>query len=214
MFLHQESSDLALYNHGQRLGNFQIQPRLDQQPRDGEGRPVRLVTIHGGFNIDVPWAQRQNVVLHGLLEIDAQNTAQRVEFSAAIHEPRRPTPGWALMLEGHPRDDRWHYTIRQGDVMIRDKGGTLAELLDVPELRSAGIDLSGWCRLQQQQVSRVSITAHRDKLKVNGDEIDIYVASLKDPSGIETTILMNQLGQLLAVKTSTDLELLDASLAP
>ena len=214
MFLHQEPSDLVLYNHGQRLGSFQIQPHVDQQRRNADGNPIRLVTVHGGFSVDAPLAQRQNVVLHGILELDAQNNAQRLEISATLHEPKRSTPGWAATLDGQPRDDRWHCVLRAGNAVLLDKDGTFSELLDVPELRSLGIDLAGWSHAQPQQVSRVAVTAHRDKLKVNGDEIDAYVASLKDASGLETTISMNQLGQVLTVKTFTDIELLDAALAP
>ena len=214
MFLRQEPSDLTLYNHGQRLGSLQIQPRLDQaRPKDG-GSPTRLLTMHGGFSIDAPWARRQNVVVHGLLELDGQNNARRLEITAAIHEPKQTTPGWALLLDGQPDVDHWHYVIREGDVAIGEKTGSFGELLDVPELRSLGIDLASLSRTRRQQAARMSITAHRDKLKVNGDETDIYVASFKDASGFEATLQMNQLGQILAVRTSGDFDLLDASLAP
>ena len=213
MFLHQEPSDLVLFSRGQRLGSFHLQPHREEQTSPGESGPFRSVKALGGFNFDSPWAARQNVVLHGLLELDSHDDVQRLELSAAFHTPKQPTPGWSFALDGQPPTGQWHYSIRQGDDLIREKSGTLAELLDLPELRSLGVDPASLGRMQQQ-LAHATIIAHRDKLRMNGDEIDAYVVSVKDASGLETTLHMNQLGQILALKTPLGFELLDGALTP
>ena len=213
VFLHQQSSDLIVYYHGQRVGSLHVQPHREAK-LSAANAPAGLLTAVGGFTVDTPWTAHQNVVFHGLLEMGDHDEVQRLELSAVFHEPRQPKAGWTLALDGEPRSGRWHYAMRQGDEIIREQTGTLAELLDFPELRSLGVDPATFGRFQQEQLAHASITAHRDKLQINGDEIDTYLVSLKDASGLESTIQMNQLGQILAVKTFVGVELLDGAFLP
>ena len=214
IFLHEESSDLAIYNRQQRLGNLHLQPHRQVANPTAEGEYVCRITAIGGFSMDLPGTSRQNVVVHGSLELDEHNAVQMVELSAVVHEPKQATPGWTLVLDGQPNTGQWHYSIRQGNDVLREQTGTMSQLLAVPELRSLGIDPAGFAAAQQQQMTRMNVTARRDKLRVNDDDIDTYVVDLKDANGFECTIHLNQLGQILAVKSFTGIELLDNALAP
>ena len=214
IFLHEESSDLAIYNRRQRLGSLHLQPHRQVANPPAEGEDVRRITAIGGFSLDLPGTSRQNVVVHGSLELDAHDAVRMLELSAVVHEPRPPTSGWTLVLDGHPDTGQWHYSIRQGDDVLREQTGTMSQLLAIPELRSLGIDPAGFAAAQQQQMTRMTVTAHRDKLRVNGDEIDTYVVDLKDANGFDCAIYLNQLGQILAVKSFTGIELLDNALTP
>ena len=213
LFLHEESSDLVLYNGQQRLGSFHVQPR--QTAGVGSSNtPSRRITAIGGFTVDLPGAARQNFVVHGLVEFGDGDKVQRLELSIVVHEPKQSVPAWTLVLDGQPTTGRWHYSVRQRDLLVREQTGTMAELLDLPELRSVGIDPVGIAKLQQEQLAHVTVTAHRDKLRINEDDVDTYAVVLKDANGLEATIYLSQLGQILAVKTFTSFELLDATLTP
>ena len=214
MFLHQEPSDLILYSHGQRLGSFHLQPNRETLPANQGGVPIRLLKALGGFTVDTPWLARRNFVVHGLLELNGRTEVNRLELSVTIHEPKQPTAEWTIRLDGQPLANRWHYAVSQGAQTVRENTGTAAELLDLPELRSAGIDTAGFAKLEQQQLAHAVVSARRGKLQMNGDEADAYVLSVKESSGLETTVQMNQLGQILAVKTPLGFELLDGSLTP
>lgn len=214
VFLHEESSDLIVYNRQERLGSLHLQPHHPGNSPSGGGDFPRSITAIGGFSLDLPGLPRQNVVVHGLMELDRHDVVQKLELSAVVHEPKQTTPGWTLVLEGRPDTGQWHYSVRQGDAVLREHTGTVSQLLDIPELRSLGFDAAALARMQQQRSVGVKIEAHRDKLRINGDDVDTYVVDLKDPNGFESTIHLNQLGQVLAVKTPTDIELLDSALLP
>ena len=214
VFLHEEPSDLVLYNQQQRLGNLHIEPHRRVVNGDPGHHADHLITAVGGFSVELPWAAKQNVVLHALLQLDEHEQMRRLEVSAVFHEPKQRNAGTTVMLDGSSGTGLWHYSIRQGDTLIKEQAGTVASLLDTPELRSLGFDPANFTRIEQEQLAKASLSAHRGILSMHGDEIDTYVVSLKDGSGLEATLHLNQLGQILAVKTPAGIELLDGALTP
>ena len=214
VFLHEESSDLVIYNRQERLGSLHLQPRRQVGSPSGEGKLLGSITAIGGFSLDLPGMPRQNVVIHGLVELDKRDAVQTLELSAVVHQPKQTTPGWTLLLTGQPGTGQWHYSVRVGGEVLREQSGTVSQLLDVPELRSLGLDPAALARVQQQQSAGAKIQAHRDKLRLNGDDVDTYVVELKNANGFDFAVHLNQLGQVLAVKTFTGVELLDSALVP
>ena len=214
VFLHEEPSDLVLYNQQQRLGNLHIEPHRHALNVDGSSSSNHAITAIGGFSVELPWAARQNIVLHALLKLDEHEQMQRLEISAVFHEPKQRNAGTTVTLDGSSSTGLWHYAVRQGDTLIKEQTGTVATLLDTPELRSLGFDPATFARIQQQQLAKASVSVHRGTLSMHGDDLDTYVVSFKDGNGLEATMHLNQLGQILAVKTFAGIELLDGALTP
>ncbi len=214
MFLHEESSNLVLYNQRQRLGNLNIEPHRKSSAPGTPDDAGHFLNAMGVFSADLPWLGRQNVVLHGRMELDARNEVHQLHLSAVFHAPGQLTSGMTVVLDGTPVTGVWHYSVQRGDEMLSEDTGTVSHLLDRPELRALGIDPTALARIQQQQAANFSVTARHGKLLMNRDEIETYVVSLKDPNGLETTIHLNQLGQILAVRTFAGVELLDGALNP
>lgn len=211
MFLHEEGSDLVVYNGRQRLGSVHLQPRRGAGNGAGGGRAL---TGYGNFVVDLPGVPRQNAGFHGTLHLDQNNEAQQFQLTAVLRQPKQRDAGITLDLDGSPVTGRWHYAVRQGTELIRESTGTVAELLDVPELRALPFDPRNLLRAEQEQISRVTVSAHRGKLSMNGDDIETFVVSIKDGNGLENTVNVNPLGQVLAVKTFAGFNLLDEALSP
>lgn len=214
VFLHEEPSDLTVYNGRQRVGNLHLQPHRQMVERDGKNRTERQLKLVGGFNVDWAWTGRQSVILHGTLDLGEKDEITHLRLSAVFHDTRPTTPGTAVVLDGTPSADQWHYSVQQGDLMLEERSGSVAQMLDRPELRALGLDPAAFARVQGQQVSKASTTARRGKLQMNHDEIDTYVVTFKDGNGLESSVHLNQLGQILAVTTFAGLSLLDAALNP
>lgn len=214
VFLHEESSDLVVYNGRQRLGNLSIQPHQRITAGDGENRTTRQLTAVGGFSLDLPWAGRQNVIMHGSMDLGDHDEVRKLRLSAVFHDPKPTTPGVTLEIDGSPETGQWHYFTQRGNETQEERTGTLAELLDRPELRAYGFDAATVLRAQREQMNHLTIVARHGKLRVNHEEIDTYVLTVKDANGLESSVHLNQLGQILAVKTFTGIQLLDGALNP
>ena len=214
VFLHEEPSDLVVYNQRQRLGNLHLQPHRQVTVTDGGDRTVRQLTAVGGFSLDLPWTGRQNVIMHGSMDLGEHDEVLKLRLSAVFHDPKPTAPGTTLEIDGSPETGRWHYVAQKGSETLDERTGTIAELLDRPELRAVGFDAATLARVQQEQASHVTVAARHGKLRVNHEEIDTYVLTAKDANGLESSVHLNQLGQVLAVKTFAGLELLDGAINP
>ena len=214
MFLHEESSDLVLYNGRQRLGNLHFQPHRQAVAGDGSGRPVHQLTTAGGFNLELPWGERQSVIVRGYLDLGDQDEVVWVRLSAVFQTPKSLSPGTTFLLDGSPRLDRWHYSWQRGALPAEERTGTVAELLDRPDLRTLGLDPGAMIQAQSRRAGALTVTSHHGKLQMNRDEIDTYVVTIRDANGAEGSVHLNQLGQILAVKTSVGISLLEGTLNP
>ncbi len=207
LFRHELSSDLVLYRQRRRAdGNFHLQPKR-------LGNSNNLLGASGNFPLALPGMSGQRVVFHGALEFDDREQVRRLEFSVNIHEPKTQAPGVTLHLDGEPAENCWHYQLAQAGTTLREGSGTPEELLAALGPQTFGFDP----HLLSQACSRpgaVTVTAQRGKLHVNEDDIDTYIVTIRQGEGLETTIHVNQVGQVLAVKTFLGFDLYDETLSP
>lgn len=215
MFLHEEPSDLVIYNQRQRLGNLHFQPRRQAPEADPRGGEVRQLGAVGNLSADLPWMGRQNVVLHGSVDLGAGDDVRVLRLSAVFHPVGAPhSAGTTVIVDGRPATGVWHYSVQQNEAVVSDETGTLAHLLDRPELRDLGIDPSALAKLQEQSASTLNVMARHGRLRLNQDEIETYVVTFKDANGLEATVHLNQLGQILAIRSFAGINLLDGALTP
>lgn len=213
IFRHELSSDLVLYRgHHRADGSFHLQPK---RLAAGEGRPApgNLLGASGNFLLGLPGLAGQRVVFHGTLEIDAQAQVQRVDLSVSIHEPKSNTPGATLHLDGVPAGNHWHYQLTQAGATLREGSGTPEELLAALDTRAYGLD-RGMLSPAATRSGAVTVSAQRGKLHLSEDDLDTFVVTVRHGEGLETTVHLNQVGQVLAVKTFLGFDLYDETLTP
>ena len=214
VFRHELSSDLVLYRQRRRGdGNFHLQPK--QLPADNaHGGASDLLSTSGNFLLNLPGVPGQRVVFHGTLEIDGRDQVQRVDFAVSLHEPKQNPPGITLHVDGRPEERRWHYLVTRGAETIQEGNNTPEELLAKLNLPARGIDPRVFSQAAPAGSPPVRLTAHRGKLRVGDDEIETYVVTIHHGDTLETTVHVNQLGQILAVKTFLGFDLYDETLTP
>ncbi len=214
VFRHEQPSDLILYSQKRRMdGSFHLQPKRLSVSADGKTASGNLVMLSGNFLLTLPGLSGQRVIFHGSLELDDHEQVRRVDLSLSLHEPKQNTPGVSLHLAGSPAENQWRYQVAQGTQTLREGSGTPEEILDKLELRAYGIDARTLSRLGPQ-ASATTLTAHRGVLRINDEDIEDFEVTVHQGEGMETAIHVNQLGQVLAVKTFLGYDLYDETLSP
>ncbi len=210
IFRHEEASELALFNGRRRLGTLHLQPKQGTTA----GGPFHQLTGTGAFALDLPGLTGERLVLHGTLDLDEHEQIQHVEIAANFHEPKQKLPGITIILDGEPPRDQWHYAIRQGEDVRKEKSGTMDALLDDPDLRAVGFDPKVFGQASRQQAAATTVTARHGTLHLNGEDVETYVVTIRQGDGLESSVHLNQLGQILAVKTFLGYDLYDEAFAP
>ena len=210
VFRHEEASDLVLFNGRRRLGTLHVQPRRQSTT----GGPFHQLTATGAFALDLPGLTGERMVLHGTLDLDENEEIQHVELAANFHEPKQIQPGLTVIFDGQPSLGQWHYSLRRGEVVLKEKSGTVEALLDDPDLRAFGFDPGVLSRMGSQPGAATTVTARHGNLHLNGEDVETYVVTVRQGDGLESSFHLNQLGQILAVKTFLGYDLYDEALAP
>ena len=208
IFRHEAPSDLVLYRQGLRAdGSFHLQPK-----RLAVGD---LLSTSGNFQAGLPGlSSGARVLFHGAVELDAHEQVGRIDLSVSVHEPKSTVPNVTLHLEGQPSENRWHYQLLQAGEVLREGSGTPAQLLTALDPHIPGLDPHALTQAAAARTGAVVVTAQRGKLRVNEDDIETYIVTIRQGEGFETTVHVNQVGQILAVKTFLGFDLYDETLSP
>ncbi len=210
LFEHEELSALTLFSGRQRLGELYLQPRR-QAPGGG---PFHQLSGTGSFVLNLPGLSGERMVFHGTLDLDKQNQVHRVELAASFHEADQPQPGTTVTLDGQPPLGQWHYAIRRGNTVLKENSGSVDQLLDDPDLRALGVEPKMLGQLGRQQAASANVTARHGTLHVNGEDLETFVVAIRQAEGAESSIYLNQLGRILAVKTFLGYDLYDVAFTP
>ncbi len=210
LFRHEEMSALTLFNGRQRLGELHLQPRQ----RAGPGGAFHQLAGSGAFALNIPGVTGERVALHFTLDLDESERIQHVEIAANFHEPKQKVPGLTVVFDGQPPRGLWHYAMRRGDDLLKENSGTMDALLDDPDLHDLGFDPRVFSQGGRQQAAATTFTARHGTLHLNGEDVETYVVTLRQGEGLESSVHLNQLGQILAVKTFLGYDLYDEAFAP
>ena len=189
---------------------------LNLQPRrlgSGETETHQL-TGSGSFALNLPGLLNQRLVLHGTFDFNAREELQHIEIALGLHQPRQNVPGTTFLLDGSPALDQWHYSLHRGNMVLKESAGRFAQLLDDPDLHALGFDPKLVGELSHQQASGTTITARHGTLRINGEEVETYLVTVQQAGGLESTVHLNQLGQILAVKTFLGYDLYNDEFTP
>ncbi len=212
VFRHEQPSDLVMSYQRHRLdGTFHVQPKRVPASGDGKTPPTNLLNVSGNLPLTLPSAGKQRIVFHGSLEVDDHEQVERVDLSLSIHEPKQAAAAVTLHFDGRPAQNQWHYQLTRGNTTLLEGDGTPEAMLGSVDLRAYGIDPQVFSPANQQMA--VTLTAHRGVLRVGDEDIETYVLLIRQGDNLETAIHINQLGQILAVKTFLGYDLYDETLA-
>ena len=207
IFRHELPSDLVLYRQHRRAdGTFHLQPKRLAANNN-------LLGASGNFPLTLPGMSGQRVIFHGALEFDDREQVRRLDFSVNVHEPKSQAPGVRVHLDGEPAANRWHYQLAQAGTTLREGSGTPEEILATLGPQTFGFDLHALTQAAGRP-GAVVVDVQRGKLHVNEDDIETYIVTIHQGEGLETTIHINQVGQILAVKTFLGFDLYDETLSP
>ncbi len=170
--------------------------------------------LSGNFLLTLPGLPGQRVIFHGAWNWTTTSKSAGVDLSLSLHEPKQSTPGVTLApRRAVRRKISGTIEVAQGTQTLREGNGTPEEILDKLDLRAYGIDARSFSHLGPL-ASATTLTAHRGVLHVNDEDIESFVVTIHQGEGMDTAVHVNQLGQILAVKTFLGYDLYDETLAP
>jgi hypothetical protein len=223
MFLHEQPSDLILFQDHARIGDFHLQPHRFP-PNAGATR--NLLAVTGSMILNLPGFEARHLTFRGAFELDDRDDTRRFELTATVHDPAQnrlvppsapaqpAAPNLVIVFDGEPLRNHYHYAVRSGEAVVAERAGPPATLLDQPELRSLGVSPAVLSGLVQQQAASTQVSARRGVLQSKGAEIETYDVTIRQGDTVEATIQLSQLGQILMVQTFAGYTLRDESLAP
>lgn len=221
IFLHQQPSDLVLYLKKERLGNVHLVPQLAKDPDNPAHEIVELINCTGAVAVRVPGVPYKRATFRLNGELTRRHELRGFDCAITMHAPQQaPEDVMTIQFDGRPPRDEYHYFVRRGKLTLKENSGTIAALLDDPDLQvfpfdpRALIDQSIKSADGPGATSRMSLNAHRGTLHFNGEDLETYVVTVRLADALESTIHVSQLGQILAVKTFADYALYDEALTP
>ena len=218
MFLHEETSDLALYRQRKRLGALHVQPhRTAETPGIGATHTLNLT---GNSTLDILGQPDQRMSLKATFELDDTQSIRHFDFFATIRAPHtkgaaKEDDSLGISFDGSPVSDRYHYLIRHGEVLDKEASGTMEQLLSDPGLQVFGIDPRTVVKQAfAQAAGSFNTDARRSSMQFNGETVDTYLLTFHHGDTLESTVQMTQLGQILLVSTFAGYDLYDETLTP
>ena len=224
IFMHQQPSDLVLYNAQRvRLGTLHLQPQREKSAAS-DGVVLNILDGTGATTLNLPGLPSQRMTFHFSLKFSEAEELKHFEWAASIRTlnlgaARKNTdPSLGIEFDGTPALDQFHYLVRRDKVVEKEASGTSETLLADPDLSFLGFDpravIERWQPDRRGAAGQLAVTAHRGTLRFNGEDIETYVISLKYADSLESTVHVSQLGQVLSVKTFAGYNLYDEALNP
>ena len=221
IFVHQQPSDLILYLKKERLGNVHLVTQLAKDPEDPSHGIVELVGCTGAVALRLPGVPYKRATFRFNTELTLRHEMRSFECVTTLYTPQQaPEDVLTIQFDGRPPRDEYHYVIHHGTRTDKENSGTVAALLDDPDLQVFPFDPRALIKQAMSSAAgrdaagRMSLSAHRGTLHFNGEDLETYVVAIRLADSLESTIHVSQLGQILAVNTFAGYDLYDEALTP
>lgn len=190
MFTHRQQSVLNITENERPAGTVAIQPSVPSSDR-------RLLECAGTMTVRLPLLAPLRFAWNGAFMFDPQFRA--THFTLELNT-RQDAAAYTLTLSGDAADHAVEFELQQNGRRVQ--GGTLAlDAENVPAtLRQFGLDPSVFASLRQN-VSPPTVAARRSRLRIRGEEIDVYLLSIRQGETVMLDCYVSQLGQVLMAKT-------------
>ena len=204
MLMHEQASDLQIYNEKLSVGRLQIHPRI----RKGDGQ--RSVELAGSLQLTLPGMSHQRVTWTGELDLDKDMAAERFKMTVTFREPAASSVD--VLIE--PAEHRLTVESRAGQHLVKHSEYALDEKGASDWLREQGIDPALLLSLHNPGSSPLVVKALQSSLAVRGEKIETYLISAEQGGQTLIEAHMSQLGQILRVRTFAGYSAAPDDLAP
>jgi hypothetical protein len=204
VFLHQQQSNLTIYQNGQRVGGTMLRPhRVDD-------KGLRVIDFSGTLTLRLPFTAQQRIAWHGGVQMNRAFNLQDVDLHFVSHDPPLTTE-----LHYTPERKLASYSVKQGNQMITASSLTLDQAGVESFLQNLGVDPSMITQATAQAANNTArVTAREGQLLIHGERTDVFHITVfqNETPMIEADI--SQLGQILAVKTALGYSMAPEDLTP
>lgn len=200
MFRHEQSSSLIISNNDTQVGTLNFFPtRHAPNPEVPElnTHQLRAMTNVG---ITLPGGDKRRLVANLRFHLNDKMQMEELSWIVVLRSTKK-NGNADIRSEGlyRMKDATYEVTISEGDVLLHKNEGPLSGLLELPELRSLGIDPAAFADIAKQ--SSPEFTIHRTRIELQGEEMEAYRLTLNQAGGQVGEIYMNQIGQVLMIRT-------------
>ena len=204
LYLHEQPSDLFIYNEAMRIGNLRLHPTI--RPEDN----VRLLEFNGNLHLRFPGV-KQRFSWDGSLEMNAEFAMDRFSFGITVHEPsemrgelqitsRDKTAQFTLLSHGHVVEEEQFTLDREGLERVITKLNGDPTLLTTLHGQTTGLS--------------PKITAQQSSLKIQGEEIETYLIVIQQSGQTLLECHFDQLGKVLRARTAIGYTLAPPGVSP
>ena len=197
LLIHEQTSDLNIYNEKMRLGHLTIHPKM---PKGGR---ARVIEFSGYLQIVFPGFERERISWDGELELEKDLATRRFKIGLTLKDPTAHDPSstraeitvapaenlltWALLGGGLLPEPPHTYTL--------DHDGLEKALHEMdPAIRQL-------IESQTKNVSPPVVKAHQSSMIVHGERMDTFLVTIEQSGQTLLEFDVDQLGQILRAKT-------------
>ena len=204
LWLHEQSSDLTIWNDGQRLGHLTLHPRR------GEADDMRLLDYSGNLQLRLPGSNKQRISWDGTVELDKKWEMQSLLLGVGVREPSQ----MRAELLVRPRANSAHYRLLNAGRELQSEDFTLDEAGMKKMMELLEIDPIMVQTFRPSQPAAPVFTAEQSSLTLHGEKIDTYLLSMQQSGQTLFELHISQLGQVLQVKTLVGYSMVPEDLTP
>ena len=205
LLMHEQPSDLNIYNGKLPLGHLRIHP---QMPTGGR---ARLIAFVGDLHVMLPGMERQRVTWDGELELEKNLATRRFTMGLTWREPTmRNAPASRIQITVVPAENRLTWTLLSSDPRGDEPHtSTLDDAGLQRALREIDPSLQTLFQSQTRSITPPVIRALQSSMLIHGERIDTYLVTIAQSGQTLLEFDVSQLGQILRAKS-----LIGYSLAP
>ena len=212
LLMHEQPSELKIYNGKMCLGSLRVHPHMHK------GERTRVIEFSGDLHVLLPGPDRVRVQWDGELELEKTLATRRFDLGFSLRDPTQrhtaATPRFQITVS--PAENLLTWAVRNGDQLpaqlrtytLDDAGlqRALRELDDpllVPFFQS-----------QTRSLTPPTVRAMQSTMLIHGERIDTYLVTIEQSGQTLLEFDVSQLGQILRAQTLIGYSLAPNDLAP
>lgn len=192
LYLHEQPSDLTIYNGPTSIGSVRLHPRID---RDGE---TRVLDFSGELQLKLSPEQRTRLSWLGLLDMTPTYDIKRSKWTFTVLDP-----GYLRAeIETPAGSKTTHFALRTRDRVI-DEGEIPTDqgaLSGIARQMNLGPNLDALVKQGGSQTPPV-IHARQSSLRWRGEKTDTFLITIEQNGQTLIEAHISQLGQVLHATT-------------
>lgn len=195
VFMHEQPSDLVIYNGPTPVGSVRLQPRLDRKSDE------RGIDFSGDLRLPITAEQKARFNWVGQLEMSRAYAVTRSKWNLSMIEPQR----MRMELEIPEKATSARFAVRTGEGLVITQGelplgqGGAGALTTLVSQSGLGFDLGSL--LPSESQAPVTLRARQSSLKYHGERTETYLLTLEQNGQALIEAHLSQLGQVLMAKT-------------